>query len=159
MGRARIAILASVVAGLAGGVALARSAAPEAYYSGRFIDRAHRGAMSFRGTRKHDRVTRVLRFSWSNVPIVCHQGRFHLTPDHFRFAMRVSRSHNPARDRSFGASARAHTGAGSTGRFRWSVAGRFNPAFTTAHGTFRAWGDYSSRATACDTGTLRWAAK
>src|SRR5438270_13659319 len=100
---ARIAILTSVVAGLLVAIALAHSSSPEVYYSGRVSDSVHRGAVRFRGTWKHGRVTRVKRFSWSNVPIVSHQGRFHLTPGQFNSVMRFRRSHAPARDRMFGA--------------------------------------------------------
>ncbi|MFL5823424.1 MAG: hypothetical protein ACJ764_08290 [Solirubrobacteraceae bacterium] len=155
----RIAILLSLAGATLGGVALARSSPSRVSFSGPLIDSTHMGAISFRGVLGSGRVTKVVHFGWSDVPIACDQGNFHLVAQHFDFAMPVKRSRDPTQNRVFQGRARAHTGAGRTGKFSWFVVGHFNGRFTKAQGNFQARGDYSAQATDCDTGELRWTAK
>jgi hypothetical protein len=123
------------------------------HYSGRFLDSVHRGTVSFTGVESGGRVTKVIRFFWNDVPVTCDQGKFHLTPSHFGFAMKVKETRNPSTNRTFRGS-----GGLNGGRFNIFVVGHFNQSFSKAQGNFEARGDYSSQATGCDTGELHWTA-
>lgn len=148
--RAAASALAAV-----GVLALASAAlASTAHFGGRFLDAVHRGNVSFNGLDTSGRVTKVARFSWNDVPVMCDQGKFHLTPGRFGFAMKVLATSNAATNRTFKGSASLNGD-----RFNIYVAGHFNQSFTKTQGNFEARGDYSSQATGCDTGELHWTAR